>query len=301
MKKAFSLVELLIVIGILAILMGVLVAALNGGTESARAARCLTNMKNLATACNTYGMAAHHYPLAGSIESREIDTEESADGIKFNYYEIPGWISWNSRGSYPSTSHVSSGSWFTSAYEKDEEVRDYALTNGALWKYLSGNTDVFVCPAHRKTLNRLKPLWSYVMNQYFGYDYTLGAKAIGGWIEYGHLSRADRILMFAELQFLGTDDLTVDDDTSPGIKNDCTLQYSHNEIIGCNHPAGKRGLCAHVVFADGHVEKLTIPASHHGDSWALNVSRSDLENLTEWLCKGKDVSFNGQHYEKLQD
>ena len=71
MKKAFSLIELLVVIGILAILMGVLVVTTSGGTESARAARCLTNMRSLATACNTAALSRSTYPLAGSAEIKK--------------------------------------------------------------------------------------------------------------------------------------------------------------------------------------------------------------------------------------
>ena len=56
MKKGFTLVEMLVVIGIIGILVGVLVASFSGGTESARNAQCLTNMKNLAGACQSHGM-----------------------------------------------------------------------------------------------------------------------------------------------------------------------------------------------------------------------------------------------------
>lgn len=306
MKKAFTLIELLVVIGILAILMGVLIATTSGGTDAARAARCLTNMRSLATACNTRAAAHNSYPLAGSAEVRNINLNGGTGGNRQTFKEAKGWISWNSRGSYSggsSSSHVSSLSWFTSAYCEDVETRLYALTNGAIWSTVSGNTDLFVCPAHRKTLKNKKPLWSYVMNERFGYDDSLGSRAKIYWpgVEYGKLGRADRILMFGELQFAANDKLEVNTDPSAGIKNDCTLQYKHHEAIGCNHPSGKRGLCAHVAFADGHVEKLAIPARRDGDGWALLVSRGDIEDLTEWLCQGKDVSYNGSKYEKLQD
>ena len=72
MKKAFTLIELIVVVGILVVLVGTLVAALSGGTDAARAARCLTNLKNLATACNSYAMAHQVYPLAGSVETRSL-------------------------------------------------------------------------------------------------------------------------------------------------------------------------------------------------------------------------------------
>ena len=306
MKKAFTLVELLVVIGILAILMGVLAATIGNGTESARAARCLTNMRNLATACNTVAAARGHYPLAGSAEVKKINLGGGSSGNKRTYEESKGWISWDSRGSYAggrSTSHVSSLSWFTSAYCDDVETRRFALTNGVVWSAVSGNADVYVCPSHRKALRHKNPLWSYVMNERFGYDDTLGSDGKMSWpgVWYGQLKRADRTLMFAELQFAANDKLEINTDSSAGIKNDCTLQYKHKETLGCNHASGKRGLCAHVAFADGHVEKLAIPARRNKDSWSLLVGRGDIEDLTEWLCQGKDVSYNGSKYETLQD
>jgi prepilin-type N-terminal cleavage/methylation domain-containing protein/prepilin-type processing-associated H-X9-DG protein len=306
MKKAFTLIELLVVIGILAILMGVLVATIGNGTEAARAARCLTNMRSLATACNTVAAARDYYPFAGSLEIKKINLSGgSGDSNRF-FEEAKGWISWNSRGSYTggrSTSHVSSLSWFTSAYCDDVETRQYALTNGMIWSAVSGNTDLYVCPSHRKALRHKNPLWSYVMNERFGYDDTLGSNGKMNWpgVWYGKLGRADRTLMFGELQFAPNDKLEVNTDPSAGIKNDCTLQYKHNETLGCNHPSGKRGLCAHVAFADGHVEKLAIPARRNKDSWSLLVSRGDIEDLTEWLCQGNDVSYNGSKYEKLNN
>lgn len=306
MKKAFTLIELIVVVGILAVLIGTLVAALSGGTDAARAARCLTNLKNLATACNSYAMANAHYPLAGSAEIKKPDLDSlDSSGVQFIFTEYRGWISWDSRGAYgdKTTSHVASGGWFTSAYNQEFDARQHALTNGALWRYVSENSEVFVCPAHRKSMRKLNPLWSYVMNERFGYDSSQGSQALlyDPRIRYDSLPRADRVLMFAELQFAPNDKVDIDVDPGAGIKNDCTLQYNHNEVIGFNHPNGKRGLFAHVVFADGHTEKLMIPASPAGAGWSVGPGRGELEDLTEWLCKGKDVSFNGSKYENLEN
>ena len=93
MKKAFTLIELIVVVGILAVLIGTLVAALSGGTDAARAARCLTNLKNLATACNSYAMASSCYPLAGSVELRGIDRDSGSSGeISQKFTEAPGSV-----------------------------------------------------------------------------------------------------------------------------------------------------------------------------------------------------------------
>ena len=305
MKKAFSLVELLVVIGIIGILAGVLLASFSGGSESAKATRCLTNLKTLANACHSRGMAAGNYPLAGSVEHSGAGTD--SDGkMKRSYHETPGWISWYSKGAYgennSADSHASSGSFFTSAYCQERETREYCLTNGVLWNFVSGDGDVFVCPSHRKAARTMPPAWSYVMNGAFGYDRTLGSgPTLDGYGKrYGHVDRLDRLLLFAELQFLKNDKLDSSFDPGAGIAHDCTLQYEKGEVVGVNHPAGNKGLCAHIVYADGHVEKLTVPATKKSSaSWSLDMSKGDLERLTEWLCKAKDVSFDGRKYEEV--
>lgn len=301
MKKAFTLVELLVVIGIIGVLAAILLVSFAGGTESARNARCLTNMRNLAAACQTYGMTHGRYPAAGSYERFAIDESDGIKNVKRRYSERPGWISWNSQNKYASKpqSHVASYDWFTSCYNQDVDVREYALTNGALWKYVSANRDVFVCPCHKRVCySSRQPLWSYVMNSYFHWDKSKGSRAMdeGYWgIEYGKLSRADRRLLFAEIPFTNwVSDPSKDTDTASGTANDCTLQYAvadGGEYIGFNHKSGKKIKFAHVVFADAHTEKITMPDS--------GLSMSQARELTEWLCRGRDVSYDGARYKEL--
>ena len=299
MKKGFTLVELLVVIGILGILTAVLVGTFAGGTDSARAVKCLSNMKNLASACQTYGMAHGCYPLAGSVEMVKVDESRGIRNIKMKYYELPGWLSWNSQGAYAGdvNSHVASVGWFTSAYAEETEDREFAYTNGVLWKYISGNRNLFQCPAHVKKFSGTPPAWSYFMNGYFGWDSSRGASAKAETfhgIGYSSLKRADRRLLLAEMPFMGLG-VSTEPNASAGTDFDCVLQYelgTDAETVGFNHSSGKRAKFAHVVFADGHTEKLAWPKT------GLEATR--IKDLTKWLCQGKDISFNGQVYEELK-
>jgi len=315
MKRGFTLVELIVVIGIIGVLAGILLASFSGGTESARAARCLSNMRNLASAVQTFGAENGRYPQAGSVEWMKVDESDGFAHAKSVYGEEPGWISWNSKGAYVNkpTSHTSSSGWMTSMYTDDEDAARHCLTNGALWKYVSGNAQTYVCPMHAKVMKKTPPHWSYLMNAYFGWDASEGSDSQGqhfARIDYGHLAKGDKVLLFAEVPF--TSDATGWKPTGSGAgtDGDGVLQFDtgvetktgslgvntestgKSECIGFNHKSGKMTY-ANVVFADGHVEKLRLPKGGMNDS--------QLKMLTSWLCTGTDVAFDGKQYQKVEN
>ena len=300
MRREFTQVELLVWEEIIGNLTTILVATFGTGTEAARATKCLTGMRNLANGVTSRAMDAGYYPLAGSVERFGIDESQGIKNVKEVYNEVPGWISWNSQQAYRSkpTSHISSSSWFISCYSQDKDARLYSLTNGTLWKYVSKNADVYVCPCHYRAMSKdLKPAWSYVMNARFGYDDTYGSGSKSQYFygtRFGDLKRADRTLLFAEIPWAKSPtDPDPQYSTSSGIDFDCTLHYKDRdkEIIGFNHKDGKRWV-AHVVFADGHAEKLYQPID--------GLDAEKVWELTKWLCTGKDVTFNGERYEELK-
>ena len=315
MKKGFSLVELIVVIGIIAILSGVLLATFGGGTASARAARCLSNMKNLASACQTYGMAEGYYPLAGNIVWTPGPERQENNRYICKYRDEPGWISTNSQGMFPSTSY--SAPEPVSMYSNDREASIYALTNGVIWKMVSGSRETYVCPEHAKKMGSATQVnWSYLMNAFFGWekkhvariDRNFDKMRYGGKGRKSAPFRADKTLLFSEVPFMGFNSWQPEG-TGGTTDTDAILQYAETgldsgskgdysgggsaEEIGVNHKSG-RHYFAHVAFADGHVEKLRVPMKGKVPDTA------GFAELTSWLCAGYDVSFDGNKYDRVE-
>ena len=331
-RSGFTIIELLVVIGIIGILAGVLLASFSSGTEDARAAKCLSNMRNLAqgaisyAAKNKYG----YYPHAGSCAAIGVDSKGA------RYTERVGWISWLSKNDEYYSRGKSGGPARAlpskcpniSACCENEEDAMFAITNGTLWKCVGESSETYVCPLHavRAKQHKATARFSYAMSAKFGYDWTRGSGAAtseghGGVSMSSSNVRLDRTLLFAELPFAipgacdSQNKVSEDDAYSEANDNelvDCVLRYratingttyhgdgkdlgGRGESVAFNHTSGKRYWCAHVAFADGHVEKLLLRRNEE----SAGGLKSDA--LTAALCSGIDVSFNGSYYEVIKN
>lgn len=93
-RSGFTLVELLVVIGIIALLIAMLLPALNKARESARAVMCLNNMKQLATA--TIMFTNDHKGLMPANGTGTIYNFDSAGRIVAgtDFKSVANWIAW---------------------------------------------------------------------------------------------------------------------------------------------------------------------------------------------------------------
>ena len=313
-KKGFSLVELLIVIGIIAVLGGVMLTQFSSSTESALATSCLNNMRSLCNAVLARASRDGYYPSAGPFKYLELDQRSEHFNEELWYQ---GWVGFASGNQEVSCYYDSSSG---------DELQNYAITNGTIWRAMGGARSAYVCPSHTKHCKRGKrptPAWSYAMNSFFGWNSSAVKRAAGdtggrraygsGNLSFRYSSSpttrkrpAERVLLFAEIPFMENGVQQPDYSTGADTSNDAVLQYQNDdggvekynkptdgaaEAIGFNHKSGN-DYSAHVAFADGHCVKLLLPRGG-------NIG--ELQALTSWLCTGQDYTFNGSRYEKVEE
>lgn len=307
-KEGFSLIELLIVIGIIAILGGVMLSQFSGSTDSALAASCMNNIRTLCNAAIANASKEEYYPSAGPYKYYKARADKQT-GQPWQQ----GWIGQGNGGQDVSCYHDGGD---------NGEAQHYAITNGTIWRTIDGRESAYVCPAHAKYCKNKKkptPAWSYAMNSFFGWDngrtaaeVYAGRRRYGdGYLKFMYSSKPEsrmrppeRVLLFAEIPYVDVGVQAPQWDTAANAANDMVLQYKADsnekakankagegttECIGFNHKSGKNYF-AHVAFADGHSVRLVMPP---------NASKDDLMNLTTWLCTGLEYNFNGTRYEKV--
>jgi prepilin-type N-terminal cleavage/methylation domain-containing protein/prepilin-type processing-associated H-X9-DG protein len=162
-EEGFTLVELLVVIAIIALLMAVLLPALNRAREQGKRAVCLSNLKQLTLAWMTYASANNDKLVNGAPFSPGADppagtcpapppglsgavkaklTASPGDGSAFHLFhhdELP-WVG---------PAYAFSGtSWFSDRTQS-ECLQKVAIQSGALWKYAQ-NEKTYRCPTGEK-------------------------------------------------------------------------------------------------------------------------------------------------------
>ena len=173
--RAFTLVELLVVIGIIALLISILLPALNAARRQANTTKCLTQLREIGNCFNYYAIDYKGaYPPAQLIRKAGVPLTYSLHGVDYNYDapEMNGYgVYWfNFLQKYVSKSKI--GGAETSANDTG-----YTRTKSVFWG--CPNWQGYQNDAFTGGTNRLQP--GYGMNAFptFTNTYPAAKKASG--------------------------------------------------------------------------------------------------------------------------
>jgi prepilin-type N-terminal cleavage/methylation domain-containing protein len=129
-RRGFTLIELLVVIAIIAILIGLLLPAVQKVREAAARTKCQNNLKQLALACHSYHDAVGSLPPA--VLMRPSDSRQNANG---NFG--PNWI-------VLVLPYFEQGALYNSV----PDPASYLSTGDQSWKNIRGTTvPMLLCPS----------------------------------------------------------------------------------------------------------------------------------------------------------
>ena len=262
-RSAFTLIEMLTVIAIIAMLAAALVSGLKSAQRQAHAALCQARMKNLHQACMNHLSDTGHYPYAGSYEYYDVTHQA--------YSERRGWVAWVRKDG------KDTNPW----PDKKSHAEDYqhvgwggenaarAIKEGSIFKYASRDTSAYFCKQFNGDKGNVRR--SYAMNSWFGSrrnEPEIGRRLLDFQNAGKEPSRMGYLIELQSSVETGEhkgEQGNKDKGKRKAIANDSVWEHADDERYGLYHrKAGD--MHGHVIFVDGHIESL-YKTNKQGDDY----------------------------------
>ncbi len=140
-SKGFTLIELLVVISIIALLVSILMPALNKAKEQATSVVCLANIRSLSQAYYMYAMDNDGTIVGGYVQKY--------DRITWGNYLDNQWVFSPRKNDNNLYDHIGLADGSSGAVVPTQDDRLTGIKAGKLWKYIK-NTDVYHCPGDKR-------------------------------------------------------------------------------------------------------------------------------------------------------